>query len=204
MIRQQKLVLNPIFSPAVAPEIIKRLEYHYKVLVYNSTGKPPQDFEFFKEKIKGITKWLTEISCTKKNLLIQGGAGIGKSTLANAMKLMFAESSYRFYKFSISSKELGDIYRNREDCESWEKLNNKSCKILFIDDLGMEEDITNDYGSKIQPMILLLHTRYENGTTTIITTNLSTEALREKYDDRIADRLNSYCKLLYNTRSYRK
>lgn len=205
MMRMQHSAQNPIFKPEVAPKIIEKLEDYFQALVISSTGKPPQDYEFFRKRIEGIVNWLTDKSSTKKNLLIQGNAGIGKSTLANAMKMMFADSTYKLYKFAISAKELGDIYRGRDDYETWDKLNNKSCKVLFIDDLGMEEDITYDYGSKVQPMIQLLHTRYENGTITIVTTNMSNEALREKYDDRIADRLlNGYCRLLYNTKSYRK
>ena len=114
--------------------------------------------------------------------------------------------------FLLYANLIGDIYKNRDNYETWDLINGniKTCgrpvaEYLLIDDLGMEEDMLNDYGTKTQPMAVLLHNRADKGLTTIVTTNFSSlEELRQKYDDRIIDRLNAYAKMFYEFKSFRQ
>ena len=62
--------------------------------------------------------------------------------------------------------------------------------ILAVDDLGTEESEYCQYGNRYKPLEELLSYRYERMLPTIVTTNLSGKAIREKYGDRLADRFN--------------
>lgn len=163
-----------------------------------------QDTEYVINKLQKAIYWLCEVSKDKKNLLISGNAGSGKSTLAKALRQMLDKTPYALNTLCISAKKIGDIYKSREESDSWNRINTATCKILFIDDFGMEEDVVVQYGNKTQPMAMLIHNRYDNGLTTIITTNLTAEQMAKKYDDRIMDRLNGYARLPYNHISFRR
>jgi DNA replication protein DnaC len=136
--------------------------------------------------------------------VILGHNGSGKSTLAKALRQMLDKTPYALNTLCISAKKIGDIYKSREESDSWNRINTATCKILFIDDFGMEEDVVVQYGNKTQPMAMLIHNRYDSGLTTIITTNLTAEQMAKKYDDRIMDRLNGYARLPYNHISFRR
>ena len=69
---------------------------------------------------------------------IDGPAGSGKSTLAKALRQMFDKTPYALNTLCISAKKIGDIYKSREESDSWNRINTATCKILFIDDFGME------------------------------------------------------------------
>lgn len=172
---------------------------------------------FFEPKLKGLANWICNTSSTKRGLIIGGSVGIGKTTIAAAIRALLNNTSYFGYTMQMSAKYVGDYYRYRDEGDKWNIYTGETrvqryqgppqpvCKILFIDDLGMEEDEYKDYGTKTKPMAKLLHDRYERGLITIVSTNLeSMDKLREKYDDRIMDRLNSYAKMFYSMESYRK
>lgn len=77
-------------------------------------------------------------------------------------------------------------------------------EMLAIDDLGTEPTEVMDYGNISYPLIDLLTQRYELQLFTIITTNLTGQAIREKYGDRIADRLNEMMERVgFDNPSYR-
>lgn len=209
--------LSPIFSPDKAEIVYQRLKQYYTDEVYQRTGQQPRDMAFFEPKLKGLAGWICNTSSAKRGLIISGPTGIGKTTLIMAMKTLFNNTNYFGYTMQMSAKYVGDYYRFREEGDKWniytgetkvKRFNEPAqpvCKILFIDDLGMEEDDYKDYGTKTKPMAKLLHDRYERGLITIVSTNLeSMDKLREKYDDRIMDRFNSYAKIFYSMDSYRK
>lgn len=163
-----------------------------------------KDADYVLLKARNIVEWLCDISARKPNLLIFGNAGSGKSTMIKAMQDMFYQSQYATKTRAISAKDIGDIYRNRNEKESWNRINTNLTSILFIDDFGMEEDVIQQYGNKAQPMAILIHNRYEKKLPTIITTNLTSEEMAKKYDDRIMDRLNGYARLSYTHISFRR
>lgn len=209
--------MSPIFSPDNIQGVYTLLKKFYREQVIKLTGKEPANMEFFEPKFQGLAKWICGSSSTKRGLVIGGSVGIGKTTIATALRELFNNTSYYGYVMQMSAKYVGDYYKYRDEGDKWniytgetkvQRFNQPKqsvCKILFIDDLGMEEDEYKDFGTKTQPMAKLLHDRYERGLITIVSTNLeSMDKLREKYDDRIMDRLNSYCKFFYTMESFRK
>ena len=202
--------LNPIFKPDMEEKIEMLLEETYKTIV----GYQKRDMLYlptFKPKFKGLAHWLCNLSSEKKGLIIGGSVGIGKTTFLKSIKNVL-QHYYPTRVFLLYANLIGDIYKNRDNYETWDLINGniKTCgrpvaEYLLIDDLGMEEDMFNDYGTKTQPMAVLLHNRADKGLTTIVTTNFSSlEALRQKYDDRIIDRLNAYAKMFYEFKSFRQ
>lgn len=216
-ITDEAIRLSPIFNPDKVEVVFQRLKGHYIGEVIKRTGQHPKDMAFFEPKFKGLANWICNTSSVKRGLIIGGPTGIGKTSITAAMQSLFNSTSYFGYTMQISAKYIGDYYRFREDGEKWDIYTGEKmvkrfneplqpvCKILFIDDLGMEEDVFKDFGTVTKPMAKLLHDRYEKGLITIITTNIETmDELRQKYDDRIIDRLNSYAKMFYSIESFRK
>lgn len=209
--------MNPIFRPDLRERMLEKLTEFYRKEVYNRTGKEPSNMDFFQQKLSGLAGWLCGSSSTKRGLIIGGSVGIGKTTITAALRTLLNHTTYYGYVMQMSAKYVGDYYRFRDEGDKWSIYTGEStvkrfgqypqpvCKILFIDDLGMEEDEYKDYGTKTQPMAKLLHDRYERGLITIVSTNFESMAtLREKYDDRIMDRLNSYAKMFYQLESFRR
>ena len=76
--------------------------------------------------------------------------------------------------------------------------------LLGIDDLGTEPAEVQDYGKIMYPIKELLTMRYDAQLFTVFTTNLEPKDIRQRYDNRIADRLNEMMvKIVYNNKTYR-
>lgn len=215
--QQGTMKLSPIFSPDKEEIVFQRLKMYYTEEIIQRTGQQPKDMAFFEPRLRGLARWMCNTSSIKRGLIISGPTGIGKTTMATAIRALLNSTSYFGYTMQMSAKYVGDYYRYREEGDKWNIYTGETkvkrfegpaqpvCKILFIDDLGMEEDEYKDFGTKTKPMAKLLHDRYERGLITIVSTNLeSMDKLREKYDDRIMDRLNTYAKIFYSMDSYRK
>ena len=204
---------SPIFEGADEQKIADQLKEEY-IRLLSHQGKEMLNLPFFAPKFKGIANWLCSLSSEKKGLIIGGSVGIGKTTLLKAIKMVLVRNNKLFLS-NVSASLVNDSYKVRDSSEAWDALLGKAilrlpkgdkpvCEILLIDDLGMEEDMVNDYGTKSQPMAKLLHERADKGLITIVTTNFpSIESMRAKYDDRVIDRLSSYAKLFYNIKSFR-
>ena len=75
---------------------------------------------------------------------------------------------------------------------------------LGIDDIGTEPAEVQDYGNFIYPIKELLAMRYDAQLFTVFTTNLEPKEIRQRYGDRIADRLNEMMtKVVYRNPTYR-
>lgn len=79
-----------------------------------------------------------------------------------------------------------------------EMVNN--CNILIIDDIGSEK-LTEWVRERI---VSIIHTRVSNGLSTIYTSNLSPEELKEEMGDRIASRILGGAKIVEITGSDRR
>jgi DNA replication protein DnaC len=78
------------------------------------------------------------------------------------------------------------------------------CNCLGIDDMGREPQEVLHYGNKFYPIADLLERRYASQKLTIITTNLTIIEIKERYGERVYDRMREMCKIVnYRNSSFR-
>lgn len=126
-----------------------------------------------------------------KGLLISGNIGVGKTWLFE----IFRDISRQFLKaggknFKMTTCEK--IYETYE--ENPQNAREKYCEGNWcFDDLGTEDVVKNDYGNKRLPIVEILTHRYGKFQSyhylTHLSTNLSMEEIRERYGERVFDRL---------------
>ena len=76
--------------------------------------------------------------------------------------------------------------------------------LLAVEDMGREPAEILDYGNILNPIADIIEHRYEAQMFTIITTNLNPQEVRDKYGDRVSDRLNEMMKkIIFTNHSYR-
>ena len=132
-----------------------------------------------KTEYDNIIDWMVD---TKgRGLMLMGDCGTGKSTILNyVIPAIFRTITNKILR-SVSAKELGAVEINKSP-------------FIIIDDLGTES-IKNDYGTKIDAVADAISYAEDSSKTLLITTNLASKALKERYDERTLDRLRK-CKVV--------
>ena len=134
-----------------------------------------------------IIDWMVD---TKgKGLMLMGECGLGKSTILNfVIPAIFRTRTNKILR-SVPAKELGAVDRNK-------------APFIIIDDLGTES-IKNDYGTKIDAVADAISYAEDSSKTLLITTNLTPQALKERYDERTLDRLRKCKVVIIKGKSFR-
>ena len=135
-----------------------------------------------------VIEWLKDNG--KKGLLLTGNNGVGKSVIACALipTLMFhylTESPHVYPAYRLS-----DIYRNQTTM--WDLIDNRP---IVIDDLGTEHYYF-EYGEKRDLFAELVDQAEKDKRLMIITTNLTTDQIKERYGMRTYDRLRALTKVV--------
>ena len=157
-----------------------------------------EDLERFTRAVKICKDFVQNFIQDYQNLFFYGTVGTGKSFLSGcvAEQLLSQRHSVIYFsaaslfdtlaKYAFQSKEkeaLSGFYQDLYNCE-----------LLIIDDLGTE--VTNAFVTS--QLFSCLNERNLRKHSTIISTNLSLEELRDRYSDRIFSRITSnytLCKL---------
>ena len=141
-----------------------------------------------------LTRWgAKEIEgLNHRGLFLRGGCGIGKtygvSVLANMLRFPV-----------VNAKELEEQFMELSTAEFDDLVDADNCgmevRCLAIDDIGVESSPVMKFGTPCNVVECAIDRRYREvflrkGKHTIITTNLSDEALQRKYGHRILDRLD--------------
>ncbi len=140
--------------------------------------------------LRYLSRWEEAYPNISKNyLIIDGKPGVGKTYLSGivANKFLDKGKTVSFY----NALTLNKIFLRAHLAPVGEKPlileDVYDVDLLVIDDLGIEQILNN---VTVEYLYALLNERSHRAT--IITTNLSPDLLREKYDDRIYSRLTSH------------
>jgi DNA replication protein DnaC len=156
-----------------------------------STGRQYIDSAYVRSIIGAVVSW---VRGDYKCCFFTGGVGLGKTAMLKAIIKLFdmARDPINIPPLKCralvyyDATELCEKYVTSEDAR-YESFN---CKLLVIDDLGCEPEVSVSFGNKKKPINEILVARYASRLPTIISSNITPEEFAERYGNRVADRVN--------------
>jgi len=167
-----------------------------------------EDLTRFRQTVRACQDFVKSFPARHRNLFFYGSVGAGKTFLSNCIARELIEAGNLVLYFSAAGL-IDTLSGSSQYGKSREELYYVSqdlynCDLLIIDDLGTE--YTNAY--VVSQLFSCLNERLLRRRSTIISTNLSLEDLRNKYSERIFSRITSNYDLYKVTgpdiRMYRK
>ena len=160
-----------------------RLDY-YDNVVDPKLGVSPR--EHMADIIAYCRDYTANFATTADSLLLQGATGIGKTHLCLAIARGVTEQGFGVVYGSVQPliRRLEAEHFGREQGNSEDQL--ISCDLLVLDDLGMEFDTPFSRAC----LYNILNARLLEGRPTVVSTNLSISAMKERYGDQIASRIS--------------
>lgn len=158
-----------------------------------------------KRNISHLAKFLTS-QTSKFGAMFCGLPGNGKTTLLYAFRnaLNFLNRCGMFEKNTgIMVIDARELSQRAKDFKDFRDL--KSREMLAIEDMGREATEVLDFGNVLNPVEELIEYRYDAQLFTMITTNLTSDQIVEKYGKRVADRFNEMLEVIvFKNSTYRK
>ena len=157
-----------------------------------------ENLEYFKRAVKACRDLTDGFNEKPHNILLYGSVGTGKSFLSCCVAKEMLERGHSVIYYSAASlfAAEADYTFNRNDKEDLDNPEDYiyDCDVLIIDDLGTE--LTNAFVAS--KLFTCINERNLRGRSTIISTNLSLEQIRDVYSERVFSRIMStytVCKL---------
>ena len=150
----------------------------------------------FKEVAIDLIRYCLNLEGKLDNLKgfgIMGATGTRKTFICRCLQQFMKIDGIRYVKNNKFYSFNYQIYNSREiinemiregDYEKFVNIN-----ILLIDDLGSEPVEVNFYGNRINAIETILEMRYYRDKLTHFTTNLTEQAIRDRYGERVYSRL---------------
>lgn len=154
--------------------------------------------EQFSKAVEIARRMVDQFAHSYENLFLFGTVGTGKSFLSGCIAKEVIEAGFSVIYFSATglfdtlSKYAFDTKSKESLYKTYEDLYN--CDLMIIDDLGTE--LSNQFVNS--QLFSLLNERHIRRKSTIISTNLSLEEVKERYSDKVLSRIVSnynVCKL---------
>ena len=128
-----------------------------------------------------VIKWLSDTE--GKGLFLIGNCGRGKSViLTGVIPLIFNAKKGKILK-PIPARKLHTITEYKTP-------------FIVVDDIGTEE-IINDYGTKIDAVENAIFEAEDHLKLLLLTSNLDANAIKERYGERIYDRIKRLCLVVF-------
>lgn len=190
MLRSQRPMNEPFHVPMNGAEFREILEDCYRSSVVQRGGT------FQVEPVSGaldlISDFLTATNHKEFGVCLLGSVGNGKTTLVKALqRVINALNSLEMFSDTstgiviVDARDMAEYAKgNRQE---FERLKRKS--LLAIEDFGREAAEMLNYGNTVYPLAELIEYRYAERLFTVLTTNLTPQIIRERYGERVADRL---------------
>lgn len=206
--------------PTEEVEILLAAAYRAEVA---ARGGQTQDWQTLNRRVQQMAKWLT--ASPKPGLLLYGGIGNGKTTLARAVRrtiskvLTSASDLLANGVWNATSEELRYAEQLRRSLrepvlvsafdivgmigtESFDKV--KRAPFLILDDMGCEAATAKNYGTEVTPVAEIICERYDHMLPTIVTSNLDDDGILRRYGSRVADRMGElFDRIAFDNASYR-
>ncbi|MDD4688212.1 MAG: ATP-binding protein [Eubacteriales bacterium] len=133
---------------------------------------------------------------TQGNLFFYGGTGLGKTFLSCCIAgKMLEEGKIVCY---ISAPKLFSILNDERFSKSQSEEVKRKVEMIYTADYLVIDDLGTEFQSSFTESCLfdILNTRLEEGRNTIINSNISLDALKDNYSERITSRIAGEYKLL--------
>ena len=140
-----------------------------------------------------------------KGLGLFGPVGVGKTNVFDDVIRHLFEREGGHFKQDIPPLMCEKYFKkisSREICAGYEEhglsfFNAWMFRSIMIDDLGTESPDSVHFGSRRDAVSELLYSRYDKKLVTHFTTNLTALALKDRYGERITDRLREMVHQVY-------
>ncbi|ONI37959.1 hypothetical protein AN639_08595 [Candidatus Epulonipiscium fishelsonii] len=144
-----------------------------------------------------LEKFIGDFKTSYTNIVFHGSTGVGKTFLCNCIaKELIDRGSTVLYLSSIQLFQLINKNRFNKQYVNEEEaflLENMTCAdLLIIDDLGAEMDTSIN----ISDLFNVINSRHTSQKSTIISTNLTSEDIKNSYSERIASRILGHYRIL--------
>lgn len=157
-----------------------------------------EDLERFRRAVQICQNFVQNFKQDYQNLFFYGTVGTGKSFLSGcvANELLGLGMSVIYFSASGLFETLAKYAFGTREKDALSAFYNDlyNCDLVIVDDLGTE--VTNSFVTS--QLFACLNERHLRKHSTIISTNLSLEELRDRYSDRVFSRVTSnytLCKL---------
>ncbi len=190
----RRAVINLLYTQSNLQEILERenfdtcsLEYYSSNHIDPLTGR--SSLEAMQTALKTCHEFVDQFGESFRNILLYGDTGVGKTFLSHCIAKELLEKSYSVIYFTAS--QIFDIFaestfRRNENAET-DHEHIYSCDLLIIDDLGTE--LANSF--TVSQLFICLNERILNKKSTLISTNLALDDIRNIYSERIFSRITS-------------
>lgn len=193
----EKEIVDYLYSQSNLKDILENENFsHFHLDFYpddymeESTGQTPRDN--MRIILESSRHFVDTFDSSGENLLLYGNTGVGKTFLTHCIAKELLDRSYTVvYLTSLKLFDILETYKFDRDLSQAEKTAGAAyifdSDLLIIDDLGTE--LNNSFTSS--QLYHCIDTRQNNRRSTIISTNLSFDDLRNRYSERIFSRITS-------------
>lgn len=214
--KNEQILAEPKEKIIINKEKVKEwFEFYYKKTFsksfeYNEENTEIMDLIFMYFARDKAFELQHESYSLDKGLALIGGCGSGKTTIMQTFSLLgqdfFKKHQSLLFFFKMSScNKLSIEYQSDEQKRD---LTNYIYGIRCFDDLGSEKNVFGDKNLMEQIMEQRYYEQFTQrklNSKTHFTTNLSIKELKERYGDRVQDRLKEQCNfIIFKGKSFRK
>lgn len=139
----------------------------------------------------------------KSWLFLSGNVGTGKTTMLTAIRRTL--DHYNILCRMFRASDFPVLFLNNVEQTERQIMRGEWCRVLLLDDIGVEQTEIKEYGNIIQPFVKIVEERYNRSLPLIVSTNLSGAEMAERYGKRTIDRISEMSVgIKYENQSYRK
>ncbi len=190
----EKAIIDLLYAQSNLDRILEKENFDTFSFSYYSdyhidpvTGR--SSFAIMKDAYFIAKDFVADFKTNFRNLLLYGDTGVGKTFLSNCIAKALIDQGFSVIYFTsydlFDTLSKGIFGKDHETGRISEHI--LSCDLLIIDDLGAE--LTNAFTSS--QLFLCLNERLLHQKSTIISTNLSLETIKDLYSERTLSRITS-------------